>query len=52
MTHDVFIWVKSALSQWAELSVFGGCYLLGDSMYPLRPFLRNYTTWFIAERVK
>ncbi|XP_062375192.1 putative nuclease HARBI1 [Sardina pilchardus] len=38
-THDSFVWTNSALCQVAEGGGFGGCWLLGDSGYPLRPFL-------------
>ncbi|XP_063077094.1 putative nuclease HARBI1 [Engraulis encrasicolus] len=38
-THDAFMWANSGLCQVAEGGDFGGCWLLGDSGYPLRPFL-------------
>ncbi|KAL2080719.1 hypothetical protein ACEWY4_024512 [Coilia grayii] len=38
-THDAYVWANSALCQVAEGGGFGGCWLLGDSGYPLRPYL-------------
>ncbi|KAL2079802.1 hypothetical protein ACEWY4_025546 [Coilia grayii] len=38
-THDAFIWENSGLCRAAEGGGFGGCWLLGDSGFPLRPFL-------------
>ncbi|KAL2080618.1 hypothetical protein ACEWY4_024411 [Coilia grayii] len=38
-THDSFMWANCGLRQVAEDGGFGGCWLLGDSGYPLRPFL-------------
>ncbi|KAG9283459.1 putative nuclease HARBI1 [Astyanax mexicanus] len=38
-THDSFIWANSALCQVAEGGGFKGSWLLGDSGYPLRPYL-------------
>ena len=38
-THDSFVWANCGLCQFAEVGGFGGCWLLGDSGYPLRPFL-------------
>ncbi|KAL2077944.1 hypothetical protein ACEWY4_025629 [Coilia grayii] len=38
-THDAFVWENSGLCRAAEGGGFGGCWLLGDSGFPLRPFL-------------
>ncbi|KAI4887994.1 hypothetical protein NFI96_010453 [Prochilodus magdalenae] len=38
-THDAFMWANSALCRVAEGGGFEGCWLLGDSGYPLRPCL-------------
>ncbi|KAL2087184.1 hypothetical protein ACEWY4_018243 [Coilia grayii] len=38
-THDAFIWENPGLCRAAEGGGFGGCWLLGDSSFPLRPFL-------------
>ncbi|XP_053344401.1 putative nuclease HARBI1 [Clarias gariepinus] len=38
-THDSFVWANSAICQVAEEGGFGDSWLLGDSGYPLRPYL-------------
>ncbi|XP_051975359.1 putative nuclease HARBI1 [Xyrauchen texanus] len=38
-THDSFAWANSAICQMAEEGGFGDSWLLGDSGYPLRPYL-------------
>ncbi|XP_059389526.1 putative nuclease HARBI1 [Carassius carassius] len=38
-THDSFAWANSAICQVAEEGGFGDSWLLGDSGYPLRPYL-------------
>lgn len=38
-THDSFVWANSAVCQLAMDGEFGGGWLLGDSGYPLRPYL-------------
>lgn len=38
-THDSFVWANSAVCQVAEEGGFRDSWLLGDSGYPLRPYL-------------
>uniref|UniRef100_A0A672MID1 Uncharacterized protein n=1 Tax=Sinocyclocheilus grahami TaxID=75366 RepID=A0A672MID1_SINGR len=41
-THDSFVWANSAVCQVSEEGGFGDSWLLGESGYPLRPYLLTH----------